>query len=100
MAVLLDNVTNNAIGTALDCTDKEQALFFIEGDFDAEITFEASIDGSVFFSYAGALGASDTKTSRVKAPGYVVFNVKPITAIRPVVVNYKRGSVTVSGYAE
>ena len=98
--VLLNNATSNGAGLTLDCVGKKKALFLVEGDFDAEIALEATIDGTKYFSYGGYLGVNDIEVTRVKAPGYVKFNAEFVVGIRPVVVNYKYGTITVTGYAE
>lgn len=96
---LLTNATTNGPGDALDCTGKEAACFVITGKFEADVKFQFSIDGTNFYSFVGLLNGTGY-SSETSAPGYVVFYVKPVTYIRPVIENYKSGAITVVGYAE
>lgn len=98
--VLLDNVSSNAIGQPLDCTGKRKALLRVTGNFDAAVVFEASIDGTDYFSYSGKPNGADSFAAVLAAPGYMVFDVGPIMYLRPKVTRYKSGRITVVGYAE
>ena len=98
--VLLNGVAQEGPGTALDCTGKRHAIMRVSGQFDADVVFEASLDGVDYFSFSGKANGSGSRTARVSAPGYVVFDVGPIVYLRPRVSRYKSGNIAVVGYAE
>lgn len=101
--VLLNAVEADGPGAVLDCSTGDEAIISVSGDFDAKVGFEASIDGgSTYFSYTGCLFnlVNGTKVTSVSSSCYVVFDVKPITHLRPVVSNYKRGQITAVGRVE
>jgi len=98
MPTLLNSVTSNGSGTALDCRGKVTAVVSVSGDFDAGVYFEASIDGgSTYLPYIGKVGGAQVYDSVVRAPNIVRFDVLGITHLRPKVGNYKRGEITVEG---
>lgn len=96
---LLNNATANGPGTSLDCRNGKTAVFLISGVFDAAVKFEASLDGTTWFSFNGEI-ADDLKSSVTYSPSYVEFDVEGVAYIRPNVQNYRSGAVTVVGYVE
>lgn len=97
---LLSAATQDGPGAALDCVGKKKALLRVTGKFEADVVFEASVDGTDYFPYSGKANGADGKVGVISAPGYVVFEVEPVAYLRPRVSRYRSGSVTVVGYAE
>lgn len=97
---LLNAVTQDSVGQPLDCTNKKIATFRITGTFNADVVFEASLDGVDYFPYTGRPDGAKSLVGSVSAPGFVTFDVEPIAYLRPRVVRYQSGAVTVTAYAE
>jgi hypothetical protein len=97
---LLNNVSANGAGTALDCTTEQVASFTISGTFNAAVRFEFSTDGGTTWSSMPGMVNDQQLTSVAYAPAKVSFEVGNVTHIRPNVQNYVSGSVTVTGYAD
>lgn len=100
VTVLLNNASQNGPGNALDVRGADKASFLVGGDFDATVKFEASLDGTEWFSYYGKAGAAKVLTNGVSHPCFVVFDAEGVAYIRPVIANYRSGAVTVKGYVE
>ncbi len=97
---LLNNAQSAVTGSALDCTGVQKAAFFIVGDFDGEVVFEATPDNSRWLIYDGRL-VGGQRVDRILAPNRAVyFDVEPVQAIRPRITRINKGSVTVYAYAE
>lgn len=99
LTTLLNNATTNGSGTALDCREGNTVVLLVSGDFDAAVKFDASIDGTNWFSFTGSVNGG-MKSAVVYAPCHVEFKVDGVAYVRPVVVGYKSGAVTVTGYVE
>ncbi len=105
VTTLLNNAATNGEGLALDVRGLSGAAFLISGTFDANVKFEASFDNSTWFPYVGYIQGISVPQGMVsgskdKASNVVVtFDTIGIGYIRPVVVNYISGSITVVGYA-
>ncbi|MGQ9698525.1 MAG: hypothetical protein ACUVRO_11105 [Armatimonadota bacterium] len=98
--ILIDNATSPTTGTPLDCIGAQRALLFVTGDFDGEIVFEATVDGTNWFPYDGRL-VGGQRVDRLRAGGRAVyFEVEPISAVRANLRSILKGGVTVYGYAE
>ncbi|BCV23290.1 hypothetical protein [Gelria sp. Kuro-4] len=97
--VLLDNVQANGPGTSLDCRGYHKATVLLGSSFTADVKFEASLDGSNWFPFMGKANGS-LDTGMVSSPSYVRFDVEGIAYLRPVVANYRTGTVYAVGFAE
>ena len=96
---MLTNAQTNGAGTALDCTLGKKATVYITGTFDAAVKFEASLDGTNWFSYVGKVNGSLDSAVAYKSC-YVVFDVEGLVALRLNVQNYSSGAVSAVGYVE
>jgi len=95
---LLSNAASNGPGQYMDCTDVNKAVIQVLGSFEANVRFEASLDGSSWFPFEGKLACGKGIVHMVSAPNAVYFDVEAIRYIRPVVSNLRKGAVTAIGY--
>lgn len=100
LQTLLSNVTANGPGAVLDCTGQKKAVLLISGTFNANVSFEASLDGVTYFSFSGKPNGGKALAAVVAAPGYVEFDVGGVAYLRPLVSRYENGSISVVGYTE
>ena len=100
VSVLLSNASSNTVSTSLNCASGKKAILRITGNFNADIVFEASVDGNDYFPYSGLANGGKSLTNTISAPGYVIFDVEPVSYLRAKVVRYVSGSITITGYVE
>lgn len=98
-SILLNSASADGPGSYLDCREGKTAVFLVSGTFDAAVKFEASLDGSNWFSFIGYVNGGQC-TAVVYSPCYVEFKVEGVAYLRPVVSAYTSGSITVAGYVE
>ncbi|HHV58258.1 MAG TPA: hypothetical protein GXX50_10930 [Firmicutes bacterium] len=96
---LLDNVTANTTSPALDCLGSKEAGFLISGSFEAAVKFEATLDGTNWFSVNGRVNGS-LESPVAYSPCYATFDVGGFAALRVRVDGYKSGQVTVVGFTK
>lgn len=96
---LLNNVSSNTTGSALDCRNGKTSVVLVSGNFNADVKFQASLDGTNWFPYVGCVNGS-ISSGEVRAPSYIEFDVEGIAYLRPIVANFVTGNITVTGYVE
>lgn len=96
---LLNNVSANTTGSSLDCQNGKTAVVLVSGNFNADVKFQASLDGTNWFPYMGCVNGS-ISSGEVRASSYIEFDVEGIAYLRPLVANYVTGNITVTGYVE
>lgn len=99
--VLLNNVQAEGPGTVLEIpVGVRKASFQIKGKFSGEVLLEASLDGIDWFPFEGFV-VGGGRVQCVRYPCVVILDAaEAVKAVRPNVVSYEDGSITVVGYIQ
>ncbi len=89
-------------GTSILMAGYNRAMFQVSGTFVGTITFQATVDGTNYVTYAlsDLSTAARTHTTTQTTPGvYIADDASGLTAIRANITAYTSGSITVVGSA-
>jgi hypothetical protein len=94
--------TATGAGTSILMAGYNRAMFQVSGTFVATITFQATVDGTNYVTYALSDLSTSARTHNTTqtTPGiFIADDASGITAIRANITAYTSGSITVVGLA-
>ena len=94
--------TATGAGTSILMAGYNRAMFQVSGTFAATITFQATVDGTNYVTYALSdlsTSARTHSTTQTTAGIFIADDASGVTAIRANITAYTSGSITVVGLA-